>query len=1006
MYISGQIMINTGASPEEMVENIVGEGVTYSNVEFTGANISRGIFYNGSSTNIGLEGGIFLTSGSGYNIPGPNNSTSAGQNNGFPGDPQLTALSGQQTYDACVLEFDFVPESDTLRFRYVFGSEEYPEWVLNLFNDVFGYFVTGPNPTGGTYVNKNIALVPGTQLPVAIATINNVIPSYPQYYVDNTGGLTIQYDGFTTVLTAWVLVVPCVEYHIKMAAGDSGDGIYDTGVFIEENSFISPRIEVTAALDPAGVGENMIEGCVEADLVFKLPAAGWAPYTVHYEIQGTATNGVDYEPIPDSIYIPAGTDTASIHVVPLLDGITEGDEDIIIIIENTLGCTTKYDTVQFTIVDYVDIITANSGNTMICEGQEVTIWVAAINGIPPYTYQWEGFTQNNDSLLVSPTTTTTFIVHITDMCGGVATDSVTIVVMPAPQFFLGADTTLCYGASLTLHAGGGFLGYSWSTGSHDSTLVVTLPGMYWCQVTSAGGCVSKDTIMVDMYPPINLDIGADTVICIGQSITLNAGAGFIAYLWQDGSTDPSLIATLEGTYWVTVTDTNGCSATDSLHLTTDPPPYVNLGNDLTICSGETVVLDAGPGFLSYQWQNGATTQALPVTLGGWYWVIVTNTCGTTNDSIFITVQPSPVVFLGNDTVICQGQSMQLEAGTGFVSYLWQDGSTDPFYFVNQTGTYSVTVTDFFGCEGSDEIKVTISDPQVDLGDDSFFCEGQTVVLDAGGGFMHYLWQDGSSGQTYTVNLGGSYWVQVTDSSLCTAGDSIHLDKYAVPFADLGSDRELCEGDTITLKTGYGEFQYFWNGTEGIDSLTIASGGSYVVEVRNQCGSAFDTVRVDVYPIPVVYLGEDYIIYSGEVIELDGGAGFLEYLWQDGSFNRYYQVTQEGDYWVEVFDGHCKSSDSIFIEEFKIEIPNVFTPNGDGKNDKFYPGVNDKLVYKLTIFNRWGERMYESTDLNHKWDGSKGGRECSEGVYFWYFECSYGPDLVRKKTLQGSVTLLR
>src|SRR5512136_2264392 len=107
-YSPAQIVINTGVSPEDMVENIVGEGVTYSNVEFTGADISRGIFNNGSSTNIGLDGGIFLTSGSGYIIPGPNNSTSAGQNNGFPGDPQLTALSGQQTYDASVLEFDFI----------------------------------------------------------------------------------------------------------------------------------------------------------------------------------------------------------------------------------------------------------------------------------------------------------------------------------------------------------------------------------------------------------------------------------------------------------------------------------------------------------------------------------------------------------------------------------------------------------------------------------------------------------------------------------------------------------------------------------------------------------------------------------------------------------------------------------------------------------------------------------------------------------------------------------
>ncbi|MCD4735393.1 MAG: choice-of-anchor L domain-containing protein, partial [Bacteroidales bacterium] len=378
-----QIILNTGVSPEDMVENIVGEGIEYDNVQFTGADISRGLFANGSTTNIGLNTGIFLCSGASYNIPGPNTTGSAGNNNGYPGDPQLTALASQQTYDASVLEFDFIPESDTLRFRYVFGSEEYPEWVLNLYNDVFGYFVTGPDPDGGMYVNKNVALIPGTQLPVSIATINNVMPSYPEYYVDNTGGITIQYDGFTVVMTAWILVIPCEEYHIKMAVGDAGDGIYDTGVFIEENSFTSPKIEVTTNLIPTGVGNYMVEGCVEADITFKIPAIGWAPYTVHYEILGDAENGVDYEEIADSVHIPAGFDSASIHIVPLFDGIVEGDEMIIFVITNTLGCTTEYDTVEIIILDYVELATATSGDTAVCEGQEASVWVNVINGISP-----------------------------------------------------------------------------------------------------------------------------------------------------------------------------------------------------------------------------------------------------------------------------------------------------------------------------------------------------------------------------------------------------------------------------------------------------------------------------------------------------------------------------------------------------------------------------------------------------------------------------------------------
>ncbi len=156
------IMPGPDVTPEDMVENIVGEGIIYDNVTFQGADASRGIFNNGSSTNLGIESGIFLTSGGGYIIPGPNTSTSAGAMNGTPGHPALNAITTSTTYDAAVLEFDFVPESDTLRFKYIFGSEEYNEWVTTTFNDVFGYFVTGPDPMGGMYADKNIALVPNT----------------------------------------------------------------------------------------------------------------------------------------------------------------------------------------------------------------------------------------------------------------------------------------------------------------------------------------------------------------------------------------------------------------------------------------------------------------------------------------------------------------------------------------------------------------------------------------------------------------------------------------------------------------------------------------------------------------------------------------------------------------------------------------------------------------------------------------------------------------------------
>lgn len=236
-------------TPEDMVEHLIGTGVNYSNVTYQGADIASGIFNNGSSTNIGIETGIFLTSGSGYIIPGPNTLGVAGASNQLGGHPLLDNITTVTTYDASVLEFDFLPLNDTVKCRFVFGSEEYNEWVGSSFNDVFGFFVTGPDPAGGNYEDKNIALVPDTVIPITINNVNNgfapanVVPNGPcencQYFVDNTNGMTIEYDGFTTVIILWVLVNPDEEYHFAIAVGDAGDGILDSGVLLEGTSFKS-----------------------------------------------------------------------------------------------------------------------------------------------------------------------------------------------------------------------------------------------------------------------------------------------------------------------------------------------------------------------------------------------------------------------------------------------------------------------------------------------------------------------------------------------------------------------------------------------------------------------------------------------------------------------------------------------------------------------------------------------------------------------------------------------
>ncbi len=238
-----QLSVNSSPSGNDLANMLTGGGVTISNVSLNCPDDGSGSFANGHTTNIGLSSGVLLTSGCVSVAPGPNDDTNAGCDQNGPGDPDLQKLvPGGQTFDRCVLEFDLVPIGDEVTFRYVFASEEYEEYFCRQFNDVFAFLVSGPNPGGGNYVNENIALIPGSTTPI---TINNVGPrtcdgiNNSSFYVGNAGGLTIQYDGFTTVLTARIDLVPCQTYHFKLGIADVADEIFDSGVFIEEGSFES-----------------------------------------------------------------------------------------------------------------------------------------------------------------------------------------------------------------------------------------------------------------------------------------------------------------------------------------------------------------------------------------------------------------------------------------------------------------------------------------------------------------------------------------------------------------------------------------------------------------------------------------------------------------------------------------------------------------------------------------------------------------------------------------------
>lgn len=432
--VYAQLTVQGGFTAEEIVEQLLGTGVQVSNVTIDCPELAFGTF-NGEFSNIGINSGILLTSGGIQYAPGPNDLGSAGEDSNpdiDDGDPDLDALVGScggggggVSHDACILEFDLIPYSTTLSFNYVFGSEEYEEFI-DQFNDVFAFFISGGTEFA---IPTNIALVPGSSVPV---TINNVNPGdNPEYYVPNPQDFetTVQYDGFTTVLTALATVTPCETYHLRIAIADACDNAYDSGVFLEANSLSTNYVEVDASAVSLTSQEfsAAVEGCVNGLLTFSSDETFDADFPIEFSLSGTAVQGVDYTISTTSTAIPAGQSSITVPITVLEDNIAEGTEtiDITFVLDLACGVNPIVQSVTLNIEDLTPVVV--SDDISIAPGQSVQL--NAIGGSGLYT--WTPPTGLSSSTVADPIaipiqTTTYTATSVVGTC--IVSDQVTISV--------------------------------------------------------------------------------------------------------------------------------------------------------------------------------------------------------------------------------------------------------------------------------------------------------------------------------------------------------------------------------------------------------------------------------------------------------------------------------------------------------------------------------------------------------------------------------------------------
>jgi gliding motility-associated-like protein len=833
---SAQLIITNQSNAQALVQKLLGQGVQVSNIVLTGDPISTGFFNNISGTNIGIDSGIALTNGRAKTL----NANIGLDGNGatqatailastqlypittYSGDADLANLIGvnrTDTHDACILEFDFVPLGDTIRFNYVFSSEEYPDFVCN-FNDAFAFFIDGPGIIG----RKNIAIVPGTNAPVTINNINDVpgCGVYPQYYVKNYTNVNFTHNGHTKILTAISRVQPCETYHLKMVIADVGDGVYDSGVFIEAGSLSSNVIRIVnqTQTDPHG-NSYLVEGCATGSFNVKRPFPSPSPLLVSLSYGGIATNGVDVQLLPSSVIIPANDTMVTVNVVPIIDNITEGPEDLVIYA--LAGCPTGLptDSTIIQIRDY-DILGILPDTATLCKNQSIQLVASTGYSI----YQWDAnptlssLTVRNPIAAPVSSPNTYVCTAIEGTCNAkdssfirlkylqlISKQDVNCHNASTGQIIVATDNTWVSPVTYSIN------NLPYQAGSTFSNLPV---GTYTIRAKDIN-CIDSIVVnIIQAYPDL---IVADTTVksatCSGNPdgrITLLTSGGSVPYNYSlDGINYQAgnYFDLTAGNYTVTVKDNNGCTATQNVLIPLDNIVTVEAGPDFAVCEGKSRQINMLSNGNSFSWSPSLyldnntlqkPTVSFPLTTIKYFVTATIGIC-TRIDSVTMFFNAAPVADAGSNTTICFGNDVHL-SGSGGTLFRWS-----PNTFLNNanlqnptsvrpanTITYYLNVAAANGCVSLQKGSVTITvipEAKLFAGNDTVIAMGQPLPLQAvdvnHSGFNTFLWSPSYglsnpfvANPLAIVDHDINYTVIANTANGCTTGSMIKIKVYKGP----------------------------------------------------------------------------------------------------------------------------------------------------------------------------------------------------------------------------------
>lgn len=963
-------------------QTMLGFGANITNVTFTGGSQSIG-YFNGINSNIGLDSGIVMCTGNVLDAIGPNNTGSQGTDLFLPGDTELDNVSGNTTQDAVSLTLDFEALADTFSFNFVFASEEYPEFANSNYNDAFAFLISGPKPGGGNYQNDNIALLPNSTTPVTINNVNDVVN--PQYYVDNTNGLTVQYDGFTIVLEATAAVIPDSTYHLKLVIGDVFDGVYDSGVFLQKNCAYEPD-SLSIRLD-----QPLVINCYDTAITL--------PVNQVLNCNSIAPDGSDFIILDDQYSVVNGViDGASSATCDSGYGVSFSVD--VSLVAGVLAWGDYYIVPQF----------GNDGNSLFTACDQniiVEIDTIPITLLPPDSV----FIDQDVPLDISCQDSSVSVVMNTPVsCSSVAADGSDWQLLdsqfnPINGAITGSSSPNCQSGLATFSVDVHFTPGIFNFGTYYLIPQIGTDGNSLSSSCDANLYLGTDTFVINILEPDTLYITSDptySLSCQDSNITIALNqlidCGSVAANGSDFLlVDEQFTPINNGVSGAFSSDCQGSNVADSIQIDFTPGIF-NFGTYYVIT------------------QTG--------TDGNSIYTICDESIVITSDTLEINIlEPDTLFSTINNQVVnisCLESSIEIPMNQLVdCSSIATDGSDfrllDGSYNELDNVIIAASSTDCQGAAGTMTITLDIvpsmlnwgdfyiipqlgtdGNPIYSICDESIIMTPDTIHLNVTD-FCYDIQPDLLNVSVLDDDSVGITWIVPSDPTFGYDWEHV-FEAYDVyrsldplgPYSYLTSSTTFLDTflvDTATLVDAeaynYNVRVKFVNGSESVESDSIQS--ILLIEDPN---IPIDTTKL--FLTWTEYWGWNNPTYH-IMHRFDGGP------WEEVTatnvpeyeYNR--NLVQDGIYDVKVVtydnsqtpqleaESNWITYETIIYDPF---VANVMTPDNDGKNDYFLiRNLHQHPNTILKIYNRWGKKIYSSEDYQGDWDGEN----YKAGTYYYTVE---------------------